>query len=517
MSLRSREGLRRLALLLIVVVGVVAMASFAEARAGGGHSFSSGHNSGGGGYSGSGYGGGGGGGGGFGMFLLIRGLLDLTFTHPLIGLPLDAFLIYLAYKLFSGRATSSQTWQGSSDRESELNVRAVSTSAEVKTLRETLDENFSLPVFLDFVNLLYSEVQRARGLHKTNDLSAYLSVESKAELAALSVDVKAVDDVLVGECQIEDLSGLDETSAKITMTISFASNYMETSQQGAEKKWFSQERWVFSRIRTVKSKAPEHLRALSCPACGAPLAADPLGACPSCGTRVTSGTYDWFVESIDAARTQVAPDIEGDSDDEGLRIPSVIDPGLHPAFNQYVAKHPEFTAETFGQRVRSIFPQIQAAWSERDWQKARPFETDHLFQTQLFWIERYKEKKLINTLKNVQISRVEIVRLEEDRYYASITARIYSSMIDVTVTESGQVVAGDPTYAKEFSEYWTLIKGQRTPKIIEGKGAADACPACGAPLKISMAGVCEYCKTKITSGDFDWVLSRIEQPSTYVG
>jgi hypothetical protein len=32
-----------------------------------------------------------------------------------------------------------------------------------------------------------------------------------------------------------------------------------------------------------------------------------------------------------------------------------------------------------------------------------------------------------------------------------------------------------------------------------------------------MAGVCEYCLGKITSGDFDWVLSRIEQEKAYVG
>ncbi len=30
-----------------------------------------------------------------------------------------------------------------------------------------------------------------------------------------------------------------------------------------------------------------------------------------------------------------------------------------------------------------------------------------------------------------------------------------------------------------------------------------------------MAGICDYCGAKITSGDFDWVLSRIEQDEAY--
>jgi hypothetical protein len=32
-----------------------------------------------------------------------------------------------------------------------------------------------------------------------------------------------------------------------------------------------------------------------------------------------------------------------------------------------------------------------------------------------------------------------------------------------------------------------------------------------------MAGHCEYCRVKVVSGQFDWVLSRIEQDDTYDG
>jgi hypothetical protein len=32
-----------------------------------------------------------------------------------------------------------------------------------------------------------------------------------------------------------------------------------------------------------------------------------------------------------------------------------------------------------------------------------------------------------------------------------------------------------------------------------------------------MAGNCTYCKAKVTSGEFDWVLSQIEQDESYGG
>jgi hypothetical protein len=38
-----------------------------------------------------------------------------------------------------------------------------------------------------------------------------------------------------------------------------------------------------------------------------------------------------------------------------------------------------------------------------------------------------------------------------------------------------------------------------------------------AESKTSMAGECEYCGSKLTSGQFDWVLSEIQQDEEYNG
>ena len=46
---------------------------------------------------------------------------------------------------------------------------------------------------------------------------------------------------------------------------------------------------------------------------------------------------------------------------------------------------------------------------------------------------------------------------------------------------------------------------------------AGYCPNCGAPLEINQVGECRYCKAAVTSGRFDWVLSRIEQEDDYAG
>ena len=67
---------------------------------------------------------------------------------------------------------------------------------------------------------------------------------------------------------------------------------------------------------------------------------------------------------------------------------------------------------------------------------------------------------------------------------------------------------------RAYTEYWTLIRGTHR----RGPTRTDlACSNCGAPLDVNMAGHCKYCSQKVTTGDFDWVLSRIEQDEVYAG
>ena len=109
---------------------------------------------------------------------------------------------------------------------------------------------------------------------------------------------------------------------------------------------------------------------------------------------------------------------------------------------------------------------------------------------------------------------MKISNIVLDAFYESITVRIFASMLDYTVDEkTGEVLHGDARRPRVFSEYWTLI---RRVGHSPSKAAGVQCPACGAPLdRVNQAGACEYCQCVITKGDFDWVLSNIEQDEVY--
>jgi predicted lipid-binding transport protein (Tim44 family) len=230
---------------------------------------------------------------------------------------------------------------------------------------------------------------------------------------------------------------------------------------------------------------------------------------------IRSGEFNWYVESVELRRVRRPPQLASTTEEEGTSLPTLYDPEIKPRLREFAAAHPEFKELEFCGRVGRAFTALQSAWTARDWEKARAFETDSLFQSHYYWMNEYREQKLINALEQVRVSGVVPVKLQADRFYDSLTVRVFASMVDYTKTEDGRVVSGSPRSRREFTEYWTFIRG-RTAQPPKGNGETT-CPSCGAQLKINMSGVCEYCGSKISSGIFDWVLSTIEQDESYVG
>ena len=259
------------------------------------------------------------------------------------------------------------------------------------------------------------------------------------------------------------------------------------------------------------------MRALGCAGCGSTLEPGTDGACPSCGAPRRGGLTQWEVAAIPyASRRPLTPpelDVdEGGGLERGTELPTVCDPRLQAAKRAFEGRHPEHAWPAFEERVRLAFLALQDAWSKRTWERARPFETDALFQTHRFWMERYAAFALVNRVEQVAVTRVALAKIDVDAFYESITVRIFARALDWTEAAGGKVVGGSTTVLRVFSEYWTFLRA------VPGTAAAPSnCPSCGAPLSGGGgATVCASCGGKLVGGAFDWVASRIEQDDAYV-
>jgi predicted lipid-binding transport protein (Tim44 family) len=201
--------------------------------------------------------------------------------------------------------------------------------------------------------------------------------------------------------------------------------------------------------------------------------------------------------------------------ERGTDLPTVLHPDLAARRAQLLADDPAATDEALTARLHLIYDRLNAAWTNLDLKPARPYVSDSLFEYLQYWIDAYRQQGLRNVLQGMRITRSTVTKVVRDKYFDSLTFRLWGSGRDSTVRQdNGQVVGGDPRSDRVYSEYWTLIRGAG----VRGAPRADAnCPNCGAPLETNMAGECEHCGAKVTRGDFDWVLSKIEQDESYSG
>ena len=369
-----------------------------------------------------------------------------------------------------------------------------------------MDPSFSYVLFEDFLYALYAEVHRARGKGLLARLSPYLSPSAMQTFGPGGAEV---EDIVIGAMRLVRADG---DAARVRATVRFDSNFTERTAQAAQAYYVS-ETWTLGRNPRARSRTPDKTRIFACPNCGAPLEAVVQGTCSHCQKQVANGEFDWIVEQAYLERRETrGPMLTEETAEEGSDLPTIVDPEAQGLARALATRDPAFDWAAFQSRVALIFQEFQTAWAARDLAKMRPFLSDNMFQQQMYWVETYTNQHLRNVTENARITSIVLARVTTDAFFDAITVRLYAPSLDYTLADDGRLVCGNRSKPRRYTEYWTLIRGSSR----RGRPRTDpACPNCGGPLSVNMAGFCTYCKAKVTTGEFDWVLSRIEQDEVY--
>ncbi len=182
---------------------------------------------------------------------------------------------------------------------------------------------------------------------------------------------------------------------------------------------------------------------------------------------------------------------------------------------------PEFSSEKFIGWVKEVFITLQNAWSERDFEKVRPFEKEELYKQHTELIKQYIANGKINVLDRINVNQAYLFKYYKDSQYEFMSVYIQARMTDYIKDEkTGKVLQGNPNIEYHMQYIYTFMRkvGVLTDPVKSGKSTV-ACPHCGAPTSVTSSGKCEYCGFIITTGEFDWVLSNIEavKPNTNFG
>lgn len=487
-------------------------------RPGGGHSYSGGGSS----YSGgssSSYSSSGGGGDGDAIVFLIW----LCLEHPIIGIPLTVGIMLFVF--FNKAKTDKESWDSAMAATPEdMELFAAGSVSRVSNLNglRKLDPEFSQVLFEDFAYRLFAQAHQARANPAAMAaLAPYLSPRARKQLKRRQPRDVPVSNVVIGAMHIHSVVIPDTARMRdgqpnrVQVTLKFEANLTAGTPDDLHT-YYLRERWLLIRDATVQTEAPTGARSLHCPSCGAPYVASDQNRCAHCNQAVEGGTFDWSVSSIGLDHQEQRPPVLTQNVAEyGNDKATVFQPMYEQRFAKLHRDDPEVTRESLAARLRMIYTELNAGWTALDLTAVRPFVSDGLYNYLQYWIDAYRNQGLRNVLEGMHVKRTEVVKTIRDRHFDAVTLRIYATGRDYTVRQSdGRKVSGSRTNNRAYTEYWTLI---RAAKVRGAPRLDHNCPNCGAPLNIGMAGSCEYCGAHLTAGEFDWVLSKIEQDDSYAG
>lgn len=470
------------------------------ARPGGGQSYSSGGSS------------GGGGGGGDGILIEFLILLLFEILPPEVSIPL-VIVIFIVYTIITRRKKrnkkslpSTPTFDNKANRVHEVEI-------SINTLYQK-DANFSKVLFYDFVHSLYTKFYALRGTNEFANLSPFFEKQNQS---GLSKTADKITEIVIGSMKIIRVTQSDKYDNVI---VEIDANYTKNNNR-----YMILERWLFSRKVGVISKPPEVMQTLSCPNCGAPANFTDNGQCTYCSTEIHTGEMQWFVRKQTTVRQDImkTKNLVTYTQEVGTDAPTVYQKNLQSTTASFIKAHQlrswDSFFETFKNNVVSPYvKELYKAWSENKWNKVRHLVSDRLYESYNFWIETYRSANLNNKLDDIAIANVETAKVEIDKFYESITVRIYASCYDYTVNAEGKVIGGSRKKIRPFTEYWTFVR--RTGVEQKPKDSFDllTCPKCGSPAdKMGQTAECGYCGSKISNGEFSWVLAILTQDEVYSG
>jgi predicted lipid-binding transport protein (Tim44 family) len=494
----------------LLVAALLLAAHAALARPGGGHSYSGGSRGGGGGGSSSHSSGGGfrssGGGGG----TVVEGGSGLCLLIMILAI----IMVVIALE------RPSKGWDSDTGPRPAALMAGAAARSPARGLRELRerDPEFSRVLFDDFAYALFAAGHLAADKPEAlARLVPYIGPIARGYLQERAQRRGVAQAVIVGAMRPTSVT-LPPAPARpgqyVEVELEFEANLsVERGGQAATR--YVVERWTLSRAAGARTRPWSTARTFVCPSCGAPFQATADARCASCGQVVDNGRFDWLVRLITLVRSELRPPaLTGTVEEEGTELPTVIDGALATEWASLATDDPALTEDALKARLQLVFAELQAAWRAQDLTNVRPFVSDGMYQYLAYWIDAYRRQGLRNLVDGATLLGWVTARVERDEHYDALTVRIWGSGRDYTVDASGSVVGGSRERDRRYTEYWTLIRGAG----VRGKPRTErSCPSCGAELKINMAGNCEYCGVHVTAGEFDWVLSKIEQDDSYEG
>ena len=178
---------------------------------------------------------------------------------------------------------------------------------------------------------------------------------------------------------------------------------------------------------------------------------------------------------------------------------------------QVKAVDPLFNKEVFMSWARTLFIKLQEAWTARDWETIRTFESVELFEQHKKQLQGYIDNHQINVMERIAVLSVELAQFTQSGDKDMLTVILKSRMNDYIIDDRDKKLLKGDKSKNIYGTYRLVFVRKTGVKTKAGTAEVNKtnCPNCGAPTTITSSGKCPYCGSVITTGEHDWVLSDL--------
>lgn len=217
--------------------------------------------------------------------------------------------------------------------------------------------------------------------------------------------------------------------------------------------------------------------------------------------------------------------LQGANSDEGLIVTSSsgdkvsVTKILHYSCDNFISNefnvinmvqrnNPRFSSARFKQKAYACLRNVFFSYVKRNSNICRSFVTDRMFQNICNEIEKDKDKNTVRIIERFIIDKMFLSNyivqdgVEKLGFHISVTRKDYYKNIDEVRSPD---YLNKPTVVSSF--YLEFIKNVGVEHVNEI--VTTNCPNCGAVLNVDASGICDYCKERVTTGKYCWILDKM--------
>lgn len=474
---------RLLLIVTLIIVSCILIAPDVYARAGGGGD----------------YGGGGSGGGDSdgiaSLIIMLLYLLPFPYNLIAVGILVVAFIIFGRKKkikmdqksIFNNIPTgTNQNSKGVSNKEIALKY---SNSGDIKSKIE----HAFIQIQKAWQNQDLSKVRKFISDGVYQRFTTQFTIMNILEQKNVIYDIK-IHDITIVNSHEENEYAIVDAAVHATIVDQYQSAKYPQFNQGGSDTFV--EYWSFIRKKNVAATNNLYF-STNCPKCGdtLPENAGEVAKCPSCGTLVNSGDYDWVLAEI----TQTV-----DYNANGFKKADAVSKKLLETYK----KDPGFSIQMMEDKASNAFLQILTARTKSKAEIARRFVSDNYYSR----LENEVKQDAGKAFVRLYLNHVDLVNGYSKDNMDFLVFNIKYTKQQLKIDNGKGTLLDHAPYSLHKVMVMTRASNASVPK---GQLYAHSCPNCAGPIEDTIDTKCSYCGEALNSPNFEWIVDNVYEAQEY--